>query len=161
MGGQQITDLDRRGRKPKEESHAEESHEELAAWRQMPESSRPSLRKLADQLGTSEQLLSHYLKTQDEWDANRQAAKCQASGDARGWLYWWRRAALCELVRKIERRWSVAGSDAGRRLSRGLKRIEAKFRREERETDLKSLKMFASAGIPRAQEVLAKLNKKK
>lgn len=37
-----------RGRKPKEESHTEEFHEKLAAWSQMPESSRPSLRKLAE-----------------------------------------------------------------------------------------------------------------
>ena len=48
MARQQITDPDRRGRKPKEESRAEELHEKLPAWRQIPESSRPSLRTDAD-----------------------------------------------------------------------------------------------------------------
>jgi hypothetical protein len=60
-----------RGRKRKEESRAEELRAKLAAWRQLPEFLRPSLRKLATQHGTSEQLLSHYLKTQDEWEARR------------------------------------------------------------------------------------------
>jgi len=52
-----------RGRKRKEESRAEELREKLSEWRQMPESLRPSLRKLASDLGVSHQLLSYCLKT--------------------------------------------------------------------------------------------------
>lgn len=51
-----------RGRKPKWESRALEFYGRLARWKQSPESSRPSLRALARELGTSHQLLSHYLK---------------------------------------------------------------------------------------------------
>lgn len=108
-------------------------------------------------------LLSHYLKTQDEWEAYRQAAKCQVSGDDRGFVCWTFRAALCEQVREIERRAKERKTGIKSLFESGAipRKIEAKFRREARETDLKSLEMFASGGIPRAQEVLAKLNKKK
>lgn len=148
---------------------------------------RISLRMLAARLGTSEQLLSHYLKTQDWWEAKREAAKCQASGDDRGLLHSMVRAALCEQVRKIERRINAGTpneSDAERRLNRSLKRaraackakgvewtpgaekrhiawwwkIEARCRREGRKADIRSLQQFAEHGIPRAREVLAKVS---
>ena len=154
MGGQQITDLDRRGRKPKEESRAEELHEKLAAWRQIPESSRPSLCKLADQLGTSEQLLSHYLKTQDEWEARRQAARCQELGDDRGLVYWLLRAELCDSIRKIEREINAKPPDDEPDI---LRRLNEKSRK----ADIRWLQQLASQGHPVAREVLAKLNKKK
>ena len=46
-----------KGRKPKQESRAMEFRRELLAWKQIPEASRPSLRSLACDLGTSHQLL--------------------------------------------------------------------------------------------------------
>ena len=58
-----------RGRKPNDESKAAEIRAKLAAWKQMPESSRPSLRELARELGTSHQLLSHYLQGWEKWQA--------------------------------------------------------------------------------------------
>ena len=122
----------------------------------MPGSARPPLRKLADQLGTSEQLLSHYLKTQDEWEARRQAARCQASGDDRGLLRWTMTAALCEGVREIEREINAKPPDESD-MPRVLRRLNEKARK----ADIRWLQQLAARGIPGAQEVLAKLNKKK
>jgi hypothetical protein len=56
------------GRKPKEESRADELRQALIAWKQIPEAVRPSLRFLAAQLRTNHQLLSHFLGTLDEWE---------------------------------------------------------------------------------------------
>lgn len=65
-----------RGRKPKQESRAVEFYGTLAAWKQMSQSSRPSLRALARQIGTSHQLLSHYLQRWEKW----QAKECTRRG---------------------------------------------------------------------------------
>lgn len=56
------------GRKLASESRAVEVRERLAAWRRTSEPSRPSLRSLAREIGTSHQLLSHYLRTWDKWE---------------------------------------------------------------------------------------------
>lgn len=56
------------GRKPASESRAAEFRERLAAWNRTPGWPRPSLRALARKLGTSHQLLSHYLKAWDKWE---------------------------------------------------------------------------------------------
>ena len=50
------------GRKPKTESRADEFRQRLVIWKHTPEFSRPSLRELARQLGTSHQMLNHLLK---------------------------------------------------------------------------------------------------
>jgi hypothetical protein len=55
------------GRKHTEESRAPEFRERLSAWRQTPASARPSLRALARELGTSHQLLMHYLRGLEKW----------------------------------------------------------------------------------------------
>jgi len=57
----------RRGRKSRCESRAEEFRQQLNAWKRMPESSRSSLRALARGLGTTHQLLGHYLKRWEKW----------------------------------------------------------------------------------------------
>jgi hypothetical protein len=56
-----------RGRKPKQESRSAEFRRRLIVWKQAPESVRPSLRALACELGTSHQLLLHYLDGLDKW----------------------------------------------------------------------------------------------
>ena len=55
------------GRKPTWESRATEFRRRLTAWKQTPESTRPSLRALARDLGTSHQLLSFFLKDLGQW----------------------------------------------------------------------------------------------
>ena len=58
-----------RGRKPICESRAAEFRQRLVVWKGTPESLRPSFRALARELGTSHQLLQHYLDGLDEWQA--------------------------------------------------------------------------------------------
>ncbi len=55
------------GRKPAQESRATEFRRRLIAWKQTPEASRPSLRALAREFGTSHQLLTFYLKGLGKW----------------------------------------------------------------------------------------------
>jgi hypothetical protein len=63
-----TTHLVHAGRKPSSGSRAEEFRQRLSAWKRNVVS-RPSLRALARELGTSHQLLSHYLKTRLKWEA--------------------------------------------------------------------------------------------
>ena len=55
------------GRKPADESRAGAIRTRLVWWRQIPEEQRPSLRELAEELGTTHQMLSFYLKGLEEW----------------------------------------------------------------------------------------------
>jgi transposase-like protein len=64
-----------KGRKPKQDSRADEIRARLVAWEQESESARPSLRSLARDLGTSHQLLSHYIEGLGVWQAKRQMAE--------------------------------------------------------------------------------------
>jgi hypothetical protein len=93
------------GRKPAQHSRANEFRQKLIEWKQTPESLRHSLRALARELGTSHQLLSHYLSTLGEWrrekDLERLRAQAKAksltltSEDEKRYLAW---------LRKIEKR---------------------------------------------------------
>jgi len=62
-----VSNRPKGGRKTKQESRAAEFRQGLMIWQQTPTSLRPSLRALARQLGTSHQLLEHYLKGLEEW----------------------------------------------------------------------------------------------
>jgi hypothetical protein len=57
-----------RGRKPKYESRAPEFRRKLLTWRHTPDHSRPSLRALARELGTSHQMLAYCFKGLEEWE---------------------------------------------------------------------------------------------
>jgi hypothetical protein len=75
------------GRNRTQESRATEFCQKLTAWKQTPESSRPSLRALACELGTSHQLLSFYLKNLHKWRSKeywRQAREISARSIAEG-----------------------------------------------------------------------------
>jgi hypothetical protein len=75
------------GRKLAQESRATEFRRRLTAWKQTPESSRQSLRALAGELGTSHQLLGHYLEHLGKWQAKeywRQAREIRARAIAQG-----------------------------------------------------------------------------
>ena len=73
------------------QSRANEIRARLTAWKQTPESVRPSLRVLARQIGTSHQLLSHCLRGWDKWQAKqyrRQAKeiRTRAEAETRPWV---------------------------------------------------------------------------
>jgi hypothetical protein len=70
-----------RGRKRKQESRGAEIRARLAEWKRTPETSRPSLRALARELGTSHRLVGHYLKRLEKWQGEeyfRQAKRIRA-----------------------------------------------------------------------------------
>lgn len=73
-----------RGRKPKQESRAEELRQRLIMWNQASVRSRPSLRALAAELGTSHQLLKHYLDGLEKWKRDRDLARLRANAKAKG-----------------------------------------------------------------------------
>jgi hypothetical protein len=129
----------------------------LSRWRQTPESVRPSLRALARELGTSHQLLSHYLQSRAKWrakDCRRQAEEIRAHAEienraltpweeqqARSYdqeaFQWMIESALDKGILELER-------DAN---ARGLNRVQIKL-----------LKLLASRGYPKAQKILEKLS---
>jgi hypothetical protein len=66
-----------KGRNSNQESRAQEFRQRLLVWKQIPESARPSLRELACQLGTSHQLLKHYLGGLEKWQCKERYAKAK------------------------------------------------------------------------------------
>ncbi len=67
----------RGGRKPADESRAEELRERLLKWSYFPASARPSLRVLAKALQTSHQLLSHLLVGLEGWEREKDLERCR------------------------------------------------------------------------------------
>jgi hypothetical protein len=143
--------MSRRGRKPAGESRASEIRWRLAIWKQTPESSRPSLRALARELGTSHQLLAFYLRGFDEWQcreryrraketASRQAEGIRARAKAEK-----REMTMWECIEvKIFGRFIDDVEDLRRAAQRGpLHRGQ-----------LKILKLLAKQGVPGAREAL-------
>jgi hypothetical protein len=74
----------RGGRKPADESRAEELRERLLKWSYFPASARPSLRVLAKALQTSHQLLSHLLVGLEEWEREKASARIRATAKEKG-----------------------------------------------------------------------------
>jgi hypothetical protein len=144
------------GRKAKWESRALEYHHRLATWKQMPETARPSLRALARELGTSHQLLGHYLQSWAKWQAKeyRQQAEeiraraqrenrtltpweaRQASAYDQEAFQWMIESVLDKSIMEIERDANVGT----------LKRVQ-----------IKMLRLLASRGYAKAQKILGKL----
>jgi hypothetical protein len=71
-----------RGRKKKLESRAQEIRASLVVWKQTPKSSRPSLRALARELGTSHQLLAHYYDGLEDWQHRERCQEIRARAKA-------------------------------------------------------------------------------
>jgi len=122
---EQSRKQDEAGRKPKQESRAIEFRQRLMAWKQTPESSRPSLRALARELGTTHQLLSHYLAGLEEWRRERDLEPFRVNAKARNipltpglenrYIAW---------LRKIEARQARDAAKYGPQLLKFQKRFE-------------------------------------
>ena len=124
-----------RGRKPAYESRAAEFLRELIIWKQTPISLRPTLRELADKLGTSHQMLSYYLDGLPTWQAYERAKRLRAEG------------------RPFAARLVEAMADNIEELRRAAKRGPL------RSDQFKFLKALAKPGLPgaqSAQEILAR-----
>ena len=151
-GGSSVSIM--KGRKSKQESRATEFRRTLIAWKQSPESSRPSLRALARELGTSHQLLSFYLKNLHRWQSQecwRQAKGIRARANAEG-----------RTVTQQEEQQVYAYNRAAMRATVGpmlLETIERMKRDSERRPlvwqEIKSLKILARH-FPEARELLLK-----
>jgi hypothetical protein len=72
------------GRKPKQASRSAEFRERLIAWQKTPVRLQPSLRALASELGTSHQLLKHYLDGMEKWKRDRDLERLRANAKAKG-----------------------------------------------------------------------------
>jgi hypothetical protein len=142
------------GRKPAHESRAAEFRRKLIAWKQTPDSSRPSLRALARELGTSHQLLTCYLKRLDQWQAHeywRQAREIRARVKTEN-----------RLLTPWEEQQARACDRAGLRIKTGLMLRETiDHMRKDSEhrplvwQEIKSLKILAP-GFPEARVLLQK-----
>jgi hypothetical protein len=141
------------GRKSTQESRAQEIRARLVAWRQIPETARPSLRALARDLCTSHQLLKHYLDGLEEWAckaryqrakeaAEREAAEIRARVKAEG-----RQMTMRELIATII---TPSQIDQVEKL-----RQEAK-RGPLHRLQVAMLKILARQGLPGARETLQK-----
>jgi hypothetical protein len=150
-----------RGRKPNQESRVAEFRGRLMAWKHTPESSRPSLRALARELGTSHQLLKHYLDGLEKWRYKERYRKANEESDqvvAR---------AIVEgrLMTESEEQRCHACDIAAIRAKAGSVLLGelAKLKQEARRGPLhpakfKMVKTLAKHGIPGAQELLDKLS---
>lgn len=140
-----------RGRKPAQESRATEFRRKLMEWKQTPQSSRPSLRALAGELGTSHQLLSFHLKHLDRWQAKEywhQAREIRARANAEG-------RPLTQWEDQQARAYDRAGLriTTGQILGDCIERMKMESERRPRSwQEIKSLKIFARQ-FPEAQEV--------
>jgi hypothetical protein len=74
----------RAGRLPKENSRADELRERLLKWSYFPPEARPSLRRLAEALGTSHQLLSHLLIDLEQWERKQDLARVRVLTGRKG-----------------------------------------------------------------------------
>ena len=130
----------RAGRKPAYESRATEFRRELIIWKQTSESMRPSLRTLADKLGTTHQILSYHLNRLDRWQAGERAKRIRASAENRGMTMreWYDVEIVPGLLKQIEK------------LRQAAKRGPLKS------DQVKMLKLFAKQGFAAATEILGK-----
>lgn len=142
-----------RGRKPKRESRSAEFRQRLIAWKQKPESSRPSLRALACELRTSHQLLTFYLKRLEKWQAKEyfsQATEIRSRAHAQGRpMTQWEEQQAHALTRAgIRAMLLPALLDTLERLKQDAKRGPL------HPAQIKMAKLFARNGYPGAQELL-------
>jgi hypothetical protein len=147
------------GRKPKQESRAADFRRMLIAWKQTPESLRPSLRALARDAGTSHQLLKHYLDGLEKWrykeryrEANAEADQILARAivEDRPFTQW-----------EEQRRHACAIAAIRAKVGCLLFDDLAKLKQEASRGPLhpaqfKMVKIFAKQGFPGAQDLLLK-----
>lgn len=141
------TQKNRRGRKPKAESSATELSQKLVARKRTPESSWPSLRAFAAELGTSHQMLTYYLSGVDKWQAEERAKHIPARAKAAG-----RHMTLRECLDAI--------------ITPGFfckieKLRQAAKRGPLNHWQIKMLKLLAKQGFAGAQDLLEKCSQRK
>jgi hypothetical protein len=148
-----------RGRKTRRESRSAVFRHHLLIWKQSPPTSRPSLRALARELGTSHQLLTHYLAGLEKWHyeeryrrAKKQADEICARAEAEN-------RNLTSWEEQQVRACDTAHIQAlvGPALLTALEGIKRDAKRGPLDRyQFKTLKLFARRNYPGAQELLQK-----
>jgi hypothetical protein len=140
------------GRKPADQSRADEICARLATWQQQPAEQRPSLRALATELGTSHQMLSFHLKGLDRWqqqEYHRKAREIRDRGlgmtyaDEQQMIAYERAALNCMLNRTLDGTLERVAQEAK---AQGWTRKHVEF-----------VKLAARKGHPSAQKLLQSL----
>jgi len=149
----------RSGRKPVHESRATEFRERLIAWKQTPESGRLSLRALARQLGTSHQLLKHYLDGLEKWRYEHRCRKANEKSDQKVARAIVDRRAMTQ--REERERHACTEPGIGAMVGPLLLDVLAELAQEATGGPLhpdqfKMVKIFAKQGFPGAEELLQK-----
>ena len=146
------------GRKREQESRSAEFRRTLIAWKQAPESCRPSLRALARELGTSHQLLSHYLDGLEKWRYKERSRKATEESDqilaraiveGRPMTEWEKQRVHGCTMASLR---ALAASD----FLDKIEDIRQDAKRPLHPAQIKMLKLFARMGFPEAQELLQK-----
>lgn len=144
----------KRGRKTASESRATEIRARLLSWKQAPKQHRISLRALARELGTSHQLVGHYLACWEKWRSKEhlRAAKeirVRAAAETRP-------GVETEMLRQAHAFESAAfQSMLGSALDDTLRQLKRKARGGQLSRgEIKMLKLFVSKGYRDAQETL-------
>jgi hypothetical protein len=151
-----------RGRKPNQESRSAEFRRRLIAWKQIPESHRPSLTALACELGTSHQLLSHLLNGLEKWreeeryrEAKNRCKEIRSRAEAE-------KRALSQSEKEQFRASDRASARAllGSVLLNQIENIKREAKRGRLTSHhIEMLKVFARNGFSEAQELLQKYPK--
>ena len=143
-----------RGRKATGQSRAEEIRVRLLAWKQTPEPQRISLRAVGRELGTSHQLLGHYLTNWEKWQAKeyrRQAKQIRVSAGTE--THPWIVAEMQRQAQGLEK--AAFQSMIGSVLDDALRQLKRKARGGKLSRgELGMLRLFASRGYREAQKVL-------
>jgi hypothetical protein len=134
------------GRKPTLKSRATEFRQRLVTWKQTPESTRPSLRALARELGTSHQLLKHYLDGLEEWEWQERRRNAKKESDE---IY----------ARATAEGRDITRGEVVRVIDSALLNMIARIRRDAQRgpihpAQFKMLKLFVKQGFLGAEEVL-------
>ena len=143
------------GRKSTQESRSAEFRQRLIAWKQTPESCRPSLRALACELGTSHQLLAFYFKRLEKWQAKEyfhQATEIRTRAHAQGRpMTQWEQQQAHDLTRAGIRTMVLPA------LLNMLERLKQDAERGPlHPAQFKMVKIFVKQGFPGAQDLLQK-----
>jgi hypothetical protein len=136
-----------KGRNRKQESRAKEFRRRLLEWSRIPESSRPSLRRLARELGTSHQLLQHYLDGLEEWKWQERCRKAKEESDEI--------STRAKAEGREMTRWECVRAIVDPALLDTLVEVrQAAKRGPLHRAELQIVKLLAKQGFPGAQEVL-------
>ncbi len=146
-----------KGRKSKQDSRADEIRAILMEWKEQPEPARPSLRALASELGTSHQLMSHYLEGLDKWQMKkyfRLAEEIRARAEAENRLL-----TSWEEQQSLEYGRAGVGMIAICAIESAVKQLERDAKKNKlTPKQIKMLGNMASKGHEKARKILESLS---